>query len=190
MSDSTGSPANSPATAPETTITRPDHAGENAPGFEVVEAAARAGLGVRLFTVLAWDDERAALQRIHTSHPEEYPVGGEKFMPREAPWPQQVLVRAEPYLGRTPAEVAAVFADWPTIEALGCGSTLNVPVVDAGRTLGSLSLLDVEGHYDELSIPRALRLADLAREPLRAWHTTRSAPTATTESTTNPGGTL
>ncbi|WP_208971512.1 hypothetical protein [Kineococcus rubinsiae] len=174
-----------PTTAPRTTITRPERAGENAPGFDVVEAAAQAGLGVRLFTVLAWDDERAALQRIHTSHPVEYPVGGEKFMPRDAPWPQQVLVQRRPYLGRTPAEVAAVFADWPTIEALGCGATLNVPVVDDGRTLGSLSLLDAEGRYDESSVPAALRLAELAREPLRAWHAAR----ATTAPTTDPGGT-
>ncbi|WP_205709624.1 hypothetical protein [Kineococcus siccus] len=174
----------SPTTAPRTTIIRPDRSGENAPGFGVVEAAARAGLGVRLFTVLAWDDERAGLQRIHTSHPVEYPVGGEKFMPRDAPWPQQVLVQRRAYLGRTPAEVAAVFADWPTIEALGCGATLNVPVVADGRTLGSLNLLDVEGHYDEASVPGALRLADLAREPLRAWHAARAATT-----TTNPGGT-
>jgi hypothetical protein len=188
MSDPTGSPTTAPpltappTTAPPTTITRPERAGEDVPGFAPVEAAARAGLGVRLFTVLAWDDDRSALQRIHSSHPVEYPVGGEKFMPRDAPWPQQVLVQARPYLGRTPAEVAAVFADWPTIEALGCGSTLNVPVVDDGRTLGSLSLLDVEGHYDEASVPEALRLAELAREPLRAWHAAR--PT-----TTDPGGT-
>lgn len=155
---------------PQTRSTRPETTVAPAPGFAPVEALAHELVGVRLFTVLAWDADRHALQRIHTSHPEEYPVGGEKFMPPEAPWPQHVLVQQRTYLGAHPADVAAVFSDWPAIEALGCGATLNLPVVHDGTTLGSLSLLDVEGAYDENSILEAASLADLAREPLLAWH--------------------
>ena len=162
--------------APDTRITRPEGPSTpNAPGFDGVQAEARRLVGARLFTVLAWDDERGALTRIHTSHPVEYPVGGEKFMPRDAPWPQQVLVRQRPYLGVDPASVAAVFADWPTIEALGCGATLNLPVVVGGRTIGALSLLDAAGTYDEGSIARAAPVAALAAAPLLAWHATRTA---------------
>jgi transcriptional regulator with GAF, ATPase, and Fis domain len=161
--------------APDTRITRPEGPpAPNAPGFEQVHEELRRLVGVRLLTVLAWDDTRGALQRIYTSDPEAYPVGGEKFMPRDAPWPQQVLVRQQPYLGVDPASVAAVFADWPTIEALGCGATLNLPVVVDGRTVGSLNLLDVEGRYDESSVDRALPVAELAAAPLIAWHRSRT----------------
>lgn len=165
--------------APPTTILRPEAPEPNADGFEPVEHAARDGVGVTLFTVLAWDDRAGTLQRIYSSHPIEYPPGGSKVMPRDAPWPRQVLVERRPYLGRTPADVAAVFADWPTIAALGCGATLNVPVVDHGRTLGALNLLHGEGAYDEESVAAALPLARLALPALRAWHAAHTDPTGT-----------
>ncbi|WP_432572338.1 GAF domain-containing protein [Kineococcus sp. SYSU DK005] len=159
--------------APPTRTTRPAAPVAAAPGFAAVQEAARALVGVTLFTVLAWDAERCALSRVHTSHPREYPVGGEKFMPPDAPWPQHVLVRQRTHLGPRPADVAAVFADWPAIAALGCGATLNVPVVAAGRTLGALNLLAPEGTYDESSVAAVAPLAELAREPLLAWHENR-----------------
>lgn len=139
-------------------------------GFEAVEAAARAAVGARLFTVLAVDAERGVLSRIHTSHPDEYPVGGEKVMPMTDPWPQQVIVDQQPYLGLGTEAVAAVFSDHDTIAALGCDETLNVPVVHDGRTLGVLNLLDADGAYDERSIRAARHLPALAVGPLLDWH--------------------
>jgi len=143
--------------------------------FSPLEAAARERVGVRLFTVLAWDDDRGALRRIHTSHPVEYPAGGEKVFPREAPWIRRVGVQQQPYLGRNRAAVAAVFDDHELISSLGCGAVVNVPVVDGGRTLGVLNLLDAEGAYSDDSVTAALPLADLAVEPLRRWHAAQRA---------------
>jgi GAF domain-containing protein len=143
--------------------------------FAALEAAAREQVGVRLFTVLAWDDDRGALHRIHTSHPVEYPTGGEKVFPREAPWVGRVVVQQQPYLGRDPAAVAAVFDDHELIASLGCGAVVNVPVVDGGRTLGVLNLLDAEGAYTDDSVSAALPLARLAVEPLRRWHAAHRA---------------
>ncbi len=143
--------------------------------FSALEATARERVGVRLFTVLAWDDDRGALRRIHTSHPVEYPAGGEKVFPREAPWIRRVVVQQQPYLGRDGAAVAAVFDDHELIASLGCGAVVNVPVVDGGRTLGVLNLLDAEGAYSDDSVTAALPLADLAVEPLRRWHAAQGA---------------
>jgi GAF domain-containing protein len=146
--------------------------------FAEVETAARRDVGVRLFTVLAWDDDRAALHRIHTSHPTEYPTGGQKVFPRDAPWIRRVVVEQQPYLGPDRAAVAEVFSDHQLIESLGCGAVVNVPVVDAGRTIGVLNLLDAEGAYTEASVVHALPLAGLALEPLRRWHAERAPDAA------------
>ena len=143
--------------------------------FAAVEAAAREQVGVRLFTVLAWDDDRGALRRIHTSHPVEYPAGGEKIFSREAPWIRRVVVQQQPYIGRDRAAVAAVFDDHELIESLGCGAVVNVPVVDGGRTIGVLNLLDAEGAYTDESVTAALPLARLAVEPLRRWQAAQRA---------------
>jgi GAF domain-containing protein len=143
--------------------------------FSALEAAARERVGVRLFTVLAWDDDRGALRRIHTSHPVQYPTGGEKAFPREAPWIRRVVVQQQPYLGRDRTAVAAVFDDHELIASLGCGAVVNVPVVDGGRTLGVLNLLDAEGAYTDDSVTAALPLAGLVVEPLRRWHAAQGA---------------
>jgi hypothetical protein len=146
--------------------------------FAAVEAAAREQPGVRLFTVLAWDDTRGALHRIHTSHPAEYPAGGEKLFSRQAPWVRRVVVDQRPYLGRDAKAVAEVFDDHELIASLGCGAVINIPVVDGDRTLGVVNLLDAEGAYDESSVAASKRLAALALEPLRAWHARRPTVTA------------
>ncbi len=141
-----------------------------ATAFAEVERMALGRPGFRLFTVLAWDDARGALHRVHSSAPEAYPLGGEKFMPLDAPWIVQVVRERCPYLGRDAAGVAAVFSDHALLTSLGCGAVVNVPVVDHDGTLGVLSLLDSPGAYDEASVSAALPLAALSLPALRAWH--------------------
>lgn len=139
-------------------------------GLVDVEREAREEPGFRLFTVLGWDEGRGVLRRVHSSAPDAYPVGGEKIMPRDAPWVAQVLLQGRPYLGRDPVAVAAVFSDYALIMSLGCGAVVNVPVLDGGHTLGVLNLLDSEGSYDEASVTAALPLATRSVPALRSWH--------------------
>jgi len=153
----------------------PAEAASRAADFAEVEQRARAAPGLRLFTVLAWDDERGALHRLHSSDPAAYPLGGEKVMPRDAPWIVQVVVEQRPFLGRDAAAVAAVFSDHDLIASLGCGATVNVPVVEGHSTLGVLNFLDAEGCYDEASVLAALPLAELALPALASWQDSRRA---------------
>ncbi|AGM06210.1 GAF domain-containing protein [Amycolatopsis keratiniphila] len=135
--------------------------------LSTVEDKTRATIGVRLFTVLAWVPERRALRRVHSSHPVEYPVGGEKTVEVAAGWLDRCITGQEPYFGPDSAAVREIFADHELIDSLGCGAVINVPVVDEGRTLGVLNLLDAEGHYDDDSVAMARSLAPLAVPALR-----------------------
>jgi hypothetical protein len=155
-------------------------------GLDEVEKKARERPGFRLFTVLAWDDERGALHRVYSSAPSAYPVAGEKVMPRDAPWIVQVVVRRRPYLGIDPAAVAAVFSDHALIKSLGCGAVVNLPVVDGDRTLGVLNLLDSEGAYDAGSVAAALPLAQLAVPALLSWHASYRTPTGAASPSASP----
>ncbi|MEV6237855.1 GAF domain-containing protein [Lentzea sp. NPDC051838] len=127
-----------------------------------MEERVRAEIGVRLFTVLAWVPRRKALRRVHSSHPEQYPVGGEKTVEVAEGWLDQCITGQKPYLGRDSAAVREIFADHRVIAALGCGAVINVPVVGHGRTLGVLNLLGEEGSYDEDSVVVAESFALLA----------------------------
>ncbi|MFD6067480.1 GAF domain-containing protein [Amycolatopsis lurida] len=135
--------------------------------LSTVEDKTRATIGVRLFTVLAWVPERRALRRVYSSHPVEYPVGGEKTVEVAAGWLERCITGQEPYFGPDSAAVREIFTDHELIDRLGCGAVINVPVVDGGRTLGVLNLLDAEGSYDEDSVTAARSLAPLAAPALR-----------------------
>jgi hypothetical protein len=130
--------------------------------LSTVEERVRETIGVRLFTVLAWVPERRALRRVHSSHPAEYPVGGEKTVEVATGWLDRCIGAQAPYFGPDRAAVREIFADHALIESLGCGSIINVPVLDGGRTLGVLNILDAEGAYDEDSVKKAETLARLA----------------------------
>ncbi|MFE5244339.1 MULTISPECIES: GAF domain-containing protein [unclassified Streptomyces] len=133
-----------------------------------LEEEIRTTVGVRLFTVFVWLPGRRVLHRVHSSHPDEYPVGGEKSVEVSGGWLEQCIERQLPYLGADRAAVREVFADHRVIDELGCGAVVNVPVVEDGRTLGMLNVLDAEGSYDEESVRVLGSLAARAVPDLRA----------------------
>ncbi|MGP3929021.1 GAF domain-containing protein [Nonomuraea sp. KM88] len=137
-------------------------------GLPEVEERVRREVGVRLFTVLAWIPKRRTLRRVHSSHPQQYPVGGEKSVEVAQGWLARCIEGGQPYLGADRATVREIFADHELIESLGCGAVINVPVTDDGRVLGVLNLLDAEGRYDEASVAAARSLAPAAVPALRA----------------------
>lgn len=136
--------------------------------FDALQEAVAADPGFRLFTVLAWLPERRVLRRVHSSHPREYPVGGEKTVEVDGGWLSSVVDGQEGFLGPTRDDVRRIFADADLIESLGCDAVVNVPVVIDGRTAAVLNLLDAEGAYDEASLIAAAKAADDAAPSLRA----------------------
>jgi transcriptional regulator with GAF, ATPase, and Fis domain len=133
--------------------------------FGALDAALGAVLGHRLFTLMRYHERTGESERIYTTHPREYPVGGRKAL-NPTGWTEQVLRRQRPYLGRTSADVERVFFDHALIASLGCGSVLNLPVVFDGRVLGTINLLHEASWYDETDAPVGLLFAALA---IPAW---------------------
>lgn len=116
--------------------------------FAVLERATGECLGHKLFTVMLYHGETGESERFYTNKPEAYPVGGRKAL-NPTFWTDQVLRRHEPFLGRTAADIKAVFFDHALIASLGCHSIINLPVAEAGETLGTFNLLHEENWYDE-----------------------------------------
>jgi len=118
-------------------------------------------MGVKLFTVLAFRDGGAQMERIFSSHPKEYPVGGRKVVAHDvAPdWLSACLTEQVPYFGRTSEDVRRIFKDWALISSLGCGSIINIPIVDGGVTRAALNILDAEGAYTNDDIDTAIEIS-------------------------------
>ncbi|MCW2132356.1 GAF domain-containing protein [Arthrobacter sp. VKM Ac-2550] len=130
--------------------------------FDDIYQAARSEVGVRLFTVSAIADNGTAMARVYTTHPDVYPVGGKKTFSEDTDpqWLQHVIEDQQPFMGKDKEAVRAFFFDYETIESLGCGAIINVPVISDGKTVGSMNFLDTEGSYNQVSLQVAVQIAE------------------------------
>lgn len=115
--------------------------------FATVHATADALSGARLFTVTVLDRVNGLARRAYSSHPVDYPASGTKPM-RNDGWTDLVLAEGRSFVANTTPEFAVYFSDHALINALGCHSAMNIPVADdAGLVVGTVNILDAEGHF-------------------------------------------
>jgi len=129
--------------------------------FRALDAAMGATIGHRLFTCLLHHSAARESERRYTNQPEAYPVGGRKPV-QPTSWTRRLFEEHRPYIGYTEADIREVFFDHALIASLGCASVLNVPVVDGGRTLGTINLLHEARWYGEEDVPLGQVFAALA----------------------------
>jgi GAF domain-containing protein len=141
-----------------TALARADQPAET---FAALDRALGEALGHKLFTILRVHADRGESERLYTSQPVAYPVGGRKPLTPTV-WSRRVLGERQPYIGRTADDIRAHFFDHELIASLGCASILNLPVVWDGRVLGTLNLLHEAHWYGEHDVPTGLAFAGLA----------------------------
>jgi hypothetical protein len=96
--------------------------------------------GHRLCTAMRFDVAAMTVQRIYSSDPIAYPVGGAKPK-RDTAWGQQVLLDRRLYCGQGVEDLRRDFADHAVILGLGLRSVVNVPIVTGGECVGTLNFL-------------------------------------------------
>jgi hypothetical protein len=117
-----------------------------------------AAVGHRLYTVTRMLAGGREVERIHSTNPEVYPVGGRKPVTPNA-YTQRVRSERKPFLAKTLAQFAPLFPDHEVITGLGLGSVMNLPIVFGGAVLGTVNLLDREGAYGERHVEPAMIIA-------------------------------
>jgi len=95
-------------------------------------------LGHCLFSVNAFRIESMQVERLYSSNPEAYPVGGRKNK-QATVWGQQVLIERQLFIGEGEAAIRAAFDDHALMHSLGVRSIINVPVVWRDACLGVLN---------------------------------------------------
>jgi len=141
--------------------------GQPGAAFTALDHAMAAALGHKLFTILVHHPSTGESERFYSSQPKAYPVGGRKPF-NETFWAKQVLIEHRPFIGRSAADIAAVFFDHALIASLGCDSVMNLPVVHDGRLLGTINVLNEAAWFDDSDIPLGLLFAALAIPAYRA----------------------
>lgn len=110
------------------------------------------------------------MERIYSSRPAEYPVGGRKDVDQDvaAGWLQASLVDQVSFFGRSGADVERIFKDADLIASLGCGSIINSPVMVGGTTIAVLNVLDAEGAYTDEDVDTVQNIASRGAKAILA----------------------
>jgi len=135
---------------------------ENGPlePWQALQALAQQIVGAKLFTVTTVDLDAEVARRLYTNMPDAYPVSGTKPITVD-PWFEQVVIGKQLFVANTLEAIAGHFPDWELIGSLGCRSCINMPVFVRGKVLGTVNMLDVEGHFT----PERVRLVEHLRIP-------------------------
>ena len=125
--------------------------------FGQVSAFLDERVGHALFTVSRVLPGGTQVERIYSSMPANYPVGGTGQVD-DTEWTLQ-MARGEIFVANAPEHFGPHFHNLATIVSEGFGAVINIPVHLGERLLGTLNLLDRTGAYvgDVLPPCRAAR---------------------------------
>jgi GAF domain-containing protein len=131
--------------------------------FEAIHQVAKRRVDAGLVTAMRHDEPAATVERLYSSNPQAYPVGGRKLK-QDSDWSQHVLVERRVLVSAGDDAIKKHYVDHPTIFGLGMHSCVNVPLVSEGRCIGTLNVLNARSGWsdDEVAVARALGLAALA----------------------------
>ncbi len=116
-------------------------------------------IGIKLFTLMEIDRERAVARRSYSNRPDAYPTSGEKPL-ESGTWSDNVQQNHQIFVANSIEDIADVFSDYALIQSLGCESCINIPIVIAGDVVGTLNCLHEAGHYtaDKLALAESLKV--------------------------------
>ncbi len=120
----------------------------------VADAIGAEATGHRLCTAMRFDAAGMTVQRLYSSDPLAYPVGGAKPK-RDTAWGRQVLLERRLYCGQGAEDLSRDFADHAVILGLGLRSVVNVPIVAGGECLGTLNFLWAEERVGPIQVALA-----------------------------------
>lgn len=131
--------------------------------FRHLEDAAKQYVGVTLFTVMDYVETRNMGRRCYTSNPESYPASGWIKL-NDNNWFDQVIRKRKTYVANDLDQIKRDFADADLIASLGCGSIVNLPLIQDGRIIATVNLLNTAGFFNNQRLEDAHRfLLPLAR---------------------------
>ena len=131
--------------------------------FAAIAAIAARRVDAGLVTAMRHDEAAATVERIYSSNEAAYPVGGRKVK-QDSDWSRHVLTEHRVLVSAGDEAIRRHYNDHAIIFGLGLHSCVNVPLVSAGKCIGTLNVLRAQAEWseDEVTLARALGLAALA----------------------------
>lgn len=117
-------------------------------------------VGFKLLTVLRFVEATEEVERLYSSDPAAYPVGGRKQL-KTINKDHSLAASGEIFLAANEAQVRRTFPDHGLIFSLGAGAVLNAPIRHQGRRLGTLNCCGLANSYGPGPIDNAKILANV-----------------------------
>jgi hypothetical protein len=128
--------------------------------YVAVDELVQKVIGHRLFTIMRVHEAVQEVERVYSSNPTAYPVGGRK-QKRGTAWSRVVLERGEVFVAHTPGEVRETFDDHALMFSLGVGSVMNVPFGYRRRRLGTINISHDAGWFRDQDVATSRLIASL-----------------------------
>jgi transcriptional regulator with GAF, ATPase, and Fis domain len=131
--------------------------------FRAIKDVAVRRVDAGLVTMMRHDAVESTVERLYSSNPQAYPVGGKKAK-RDTAWGRKVLTEHRVLVSAGDEGLRESFDDHATIIGLGLHSCVNVPLVREGKCIGTMNISRAQAEWsdDQIAIVRALGLAALA----------------------------
>ena len=140
--------------------------GQPTPLYDALQTALARVIGHRLFTLMVFDPHNRDAQRLYSSDPKNYPVGGRKAMSK-TPWGEKVIDGKTAWIGYSAEDIRWAYPDHELIASLGLESALNLPVIYDDVFIGSANLLHDANRYTPEDVEIGRPFAALLAAPFR-----------------------
>ena len=134
-----------------------------------IDGARRAWVGAGLLSVNlsvvvpSQPPNEIVLERIWSSDPKTYPVGGRKRKPATT-WTRNLFVEKQVVQIEGDTAMAQTFDDFATMASLNLHSAINVPIVDNDVCIATFNLMGARSTWQPFHIA-AMRLLALLAKP-------------------------
>lgn len=132
------------------------------PLLERILAGLTALPGVMDATLLAVAPDRQSVERIASSNPARFPVGGGEALDREDPWCQRIMGEKQPVLANDSAGLRLYLTEAADIEAAGYGASGSFPIVIGGEVAGTVNVLAPSGYFTAQTVATVTTYLPLA----------------------------
>ena len=105
-------------------------------------------IGFKLFTLTVMHPKKKIVTRIYSSNKKIYPVGGEKKIQKNY-FTHITIKEKKSFIGNNKKQIEKYFYDHKVITDLGCESILNQVIVFNNKTIGTMNLLNIKGHFNK-----------------------------------------
>ena len=105
----------------------------------------------KLFTLTVVDYSIKYVERVYSNNTKIYPLLGTKPIPNNF-WTKKVIVNKKDFIATNIKEIKKLFFDHKIITSIGCGSIINIPIINNNKISGTLNILHKEKFYTKRTI--------------------------------------